>query len=345
MKRSILALVSIPCLVLVSTGLEAARRTVLPDLIQPDAILARNDKLYVLERTSIMIYSLNDLRLLKTFGREGEGPQEFMVQPFGPPMTISFYRDRLVVNSNNKMSFFTLDGRFVSEHKAPPNAVFYRVEGGYLGIGSALGEDNNQYISYRLFDDDFQNPRLLYQSEIMLGRISSILLPMNALNYYPITKDRIFIVRGKLGFVIEAYDHGGRKLFDLRREPEQQLKVPESYRLETLNWFKRHPLFRDQYEQIKEVIRFKTHYPAIKTIAIDSDTLYVITNVSRNGSYEYITLSPDGKERGRGWVPLQEPEPYTYYPLLITVDRGEYHALLEDEEEEVWRLHTQVLKR
>jgi hypothetical protein len=282
--------------------------------------------------------------MIKKFGREGEGPEEFMAQPFGPPMTISFYRDQLMVNSSNKLSFFTLDGDFISEQKAPPSAIFLRVEGGYLGIGMALGEDNNQYISYRLFDVNFQNPKVVYQSEIMLGRISRISLPMNALNYYPITKDRIFIVNGKLGFVIEEYDHSGRKISVVRNDDFQKIKITEKYRRTTMNWFKNHPFFRDQFEQLKEAVEFKEYYPAIKTLAIDGNTLYVITNMRKNGEYEYIAMSLNGEELGRGWVPLQESEPYTYYPLLVAVNDGEYHALVEDQDEESWVLHSRKLR-
>ena len=49
-----------------------------PDLMRPGRIMVDKDKLYILEFPHIYIYSLDDFRLIKKFGRQGEGPQEFM---------------------------------------------------------------------------------------------------------------------------------------------------------------------------------------------------------------------------------------------------------------------------
>jgi hypothetical protein len=38
-------------------------------------------------------------------------------------------------------------------------------------------------------------------------------------------------------------------------------------------------------------------------------------------------------------VPLQEAEPYTYYPLLYSIENGKFYALIENQEDETWELH------
>jgi hypothetical protein len=309
------------------------------EVVKPDMMVVKNDKLYVLERTSIFIYSLEDFHLIKKFGREGEGPKEFMVRPFGPPMSLSFYEDYLVVNSNNKISYFTLDGDYVNEVKSPPDAVFFRVKQGYLGIGAAMGENNRLYICHRLFNLDFHEPKMLYQSEISLGQGLDFIVPMNALHYYPVYKDKIFIVAGRKGFVIDCFDNTGKKLFSINKKKHEKIKVTEAYKERTLDWFKTHPNFRRIFPQIKGRIKFKEYFPAIKDMAIDNDMLYVITNKRRKEQWECIMMDFKGKELKRTFVPLQESEPYTYYPLLYTIKKGTFYALIENEEEETWELY------
>ena len=314
------------------------------EVVKPDMILTKNDILYVLERTSIFMYSLKDYSMIKKFGREGEGPMEFKVRPFGPPMTLSFYSDYLVVNSNNKMSYLTLDGKFVKEERCSPNAVFYRVKGGYLSIGAAVGEKNRLFICYRLHDSNFQSPEMLYQSEISIDQGFLINVPMNPLNYYPLTSDKIFLAKGKKGFVIDCYDHLGKKLFTIERKNYEKVRVTDEYKKSTLAWFKSHPNFRAMYEQIKNRIVFKEFFPAIKTILIDNNKLYVITNKTKKGLWECIVMDFKGKEQGRTYVPLQEAEPFTYYPLLCSIENGRYYSLISNEDDETWELHMKKVK-
>ncbi len=109
------------------------------DVVKPELIQAKNDKLYVLQRTSIFIYSLKDFKLIKVIGKEGAGPKEFQLTPTGAPMALNFHKDQMVVNSNIKLTYFTLDGEYIREQKAPPGVIFNPKENGFLGTGIAPG--------------------------------------------------------------------------------------------------------------------------------------------------------------------------------------------------------------
>lgn len=324
--------------------LGATKTATLSEVIKPDMMQVREGKLYVLERTSIFIYSLKDFRLIKKFGREGEGPREFRARPYGPPMTISFNGNQLVVNSDIKLSYFSLEGDYIKEEKAPPGAVFFSFKNGYLGIGSALGDDNDRYVCFRLFGPDFQNPIMLYQTEISLNRGRQFRVPMNALNYFPIYDDKIFIVNGKKGFVIDCFDFKGKKLYSIEKKNVERVKVTEKYKESTLAWFENHPLYKQIFPLIKDDIRFKEYFPVIKTIVIDKNRLYVVTHQKRGELWQCIVLDLKGKELKRTAVPLQDIEPFTYYPYLCTVEKGNYYALIENQEDETWELHKKTFR-
>jgi hypothetical protein len=72
---------------------------------------------------------------------------------------------------------------------------------------------------------------------------------------------------------------------------------------------------------------------------VDNDLLYVITNKTRNELWECIVMNLKGKELKRVFVPLPESEPYTYYPLLYSIEKGKFYALMENEDTENWKLN------
>jgi hypothetical protein len=55
----------------------------LVELSRPQLMEVENDKLFVTEGVNIYIYSLKNFSLIKKFGKDGEGPREFKINPFG----------------------------------------------------------------------------------------------------------------------------------------------------------------------------------------------------------------------------------------------------------------------
>ena len=82
-----------------------AKVHLMADLVKPSMIIVKDKKLYVLEKTTISIYSIKNMKLITKLGKTGEGPGEFMARPYGPPMSMSFVNGELVVNSINKLSY------------------------------------------------------------------------------------------------------------------------------------------------------------------------------------------------------------------------------------------------
>ncbi|MCP4150413.1 MAG: hypothetical protein GY757_21880 [bacterium] len=257
-------------------------------------------------------------------------------------MALNFHKDQMVVNSNIKLTYFTLDGEYIREQKAPPGIIFNPKENGYLGTGIAPGAKGDGYfICFRLFDNDYKLQTTLYETEVSVGRISKFIVPMNALHYNPIYKDKLFIVNGKKGFCIDVFDLAGKKLYTIEKEVEK-LKVPASYKKMAMDWFKKHPNFRNIFSHIKDRIAIKEYFPPIHDISLFDDKIFVITNKEEKGLTECIVTDLKGKELKRLRVSLQEAEPYTYYPLLYTIHDGKYFALLENEDEE-WELHVKKI--
>jgi DNA-binding beta-propeller fold protein YncE len=102
----------------VFTGLIYAVKVVpMPDVTYPRVIVIEDDHMYIAETSTVYIYSLKDFKLIKKFGKVGEGPGEFIPPPQKYPLGISVSKDHLLVASRGRLSYFTKNGDYVKEIK------------------------------------------------------------------------------------------------------------------------------------------------------------------------------------------------------------------------------------
>jgi hypothetical protein len=55
---------------------------VLPEVLKPHMICVSGEEAFVLQGGTVLVYSLNNPRLLRQFGKSGEGPGELREVPF-----------------------------------------------------------------------------------------------------------------------------------------------------------------------------------------------------------------------------------------------------------------------
>ena len=119
------------CVLIVSVFNFAEVMATFPDLSRPYRIMVNEGKLYILEKQNVYIYSTQDYKLLKKFGKKGEGPMEF-----SGGLNITAYNDYLVVNSQGKISYWTKLGEFIREVKSFASGVELLGKDLYVGNGS-----------------------------------------------------------------------------------------------------------------------------------------------------------------------------------------------------------------
>lgn len=320
-----------------------ARVVALEGIVKPDMIVAQDNKLYVLERTSILIYSAKDFQFIKKFGREGEGPREFMARPYGPPMSMSFVDGQLVVNSNNKLSYFDKNGIFKRERKAFANLVLFQVGENFVAIGPSVDSEKRFRISYRLYSNSLKELKNLYHTNISVNPQDYLIMPISAIGHNPCYKGNIFIAASNTDFVIDVFDHTGKKLQRISKDFVKE-KIPQTFKDETHRWFKNESMYKQFYDGIKDFIKFKEYFPAIRDILLADNTIYIVTHKRKKDLWECILLDLKGKEIKRTFIPLSRYIPFTYYPPLCTIENRILYSLIEDEDEEEWKLHIINLK-
>lgn len=338
-----LFVVGIFTLGLFTSQLHAQKLTTLKELLKPQSMVVDGEKLFVVEGTSIYIYSLKNHQLVKKFGKTGAGPGEFMVNPFGGPgMVIFTFPNHILVNSQGKLSYFTKNGEFIKEQKTPPLAVLRPIKNNFIGSGFVYSKENQALLCFNLFNAKLEKIKEIHRSDITVnfGSDKAIYLPYEPF-LYQVYQDKIFIPDGKDDFVITVFDSNGNKIRQIKKD-YNRLKVGETYKKRILNWYQHESPLKMFWEQLKKNIKFKSHFPAILDIALDGERLYVFTYKKQNRLTECIILDLDGNEQKRVFLPFPGAFPLT--PYLYSLQNNYFYTLVENEENEAWELHMKKIK-
>lgn len=323
-------------LLILITPVRAAKIATLEEIMKPDMFTVGDERIAITEGASVYIYSLKDFRLIKKFGKEGEGPQEFKINPFGAPMAAMLYNGKIYISSDSKVSVFTKDGEFINESRVMP-FQFYRPFGDMF-LYTAMSTDKNKktVLSVNLSDGKFNKVKELYITDMTVGPTATFNFPISSFSFVPY-KDRIYIVAGKDGFAIDVYDGTGTKLYRVEKDYES-LTVPEDYKKKTLEAFRTNPNFKQYWDFFKDRITFKADYPAIQELLVTDDRLYVLTYKQKDGTSEMIIMDLKGKEQKRIFVPVVPPVGIDYY-VKYDIYKGFMYRLVENVDDETWELH------
>ncbi len=316
-----------------SMGLLAEKVASLPDLARPTALAVDGEQFYVCDGAAVYIYSQKDFRLKTKFGKAGEGPQEFVVGPGGTGLIVFPYDDYLVVNSIGKVSFYTREGKFIKELKARATAMprFYQPLGEkFVGLDFVFGEDQSLVVTTNIFDAKLEKLKEIYRQKFM--KRGSLEFPLVTPIFY-VVDGKIF-VGGEEGFAIKILDTEGNILTSIKRE-YKPLKVTEEYKKGVFAFFK--TLGPENYEVLKNVIKFSEYFPVIQIFWVVDQKLYVHTYMKKDNKDEFFIYDLKGKFLKRLFLPIKYLSGFQASPYAI--NQGKLYQLVENEDEEMWELH------
>jgi hypothetical protein len=310
----------------------------LPNLKQADTITVDDNQLYITEKASVYIYSLKDLKLLKIFGREGEGPAEFKTTMYRG-LFLLFRKDYLVVDSYGRLSYFTKDGQFKAEFKTYPSIGKYVFLGDKLvGLGFKQYEKIN-YFTFTLYDykanskKEFYHYKHPYQPRHQYNPLETTRMPDYA------AYDNKFYLKGEKNTIL-VFDENGKPLTPIRFNC-QEIKFTSRNKDYYVKWYKTDPKFKPIYERDKQWIEFPEYFPVIRGFTISAEKIYVLTYEIKDGKSKLLVLDMNGKLLQETFIRLEEENAFRLFPY--TVKGGTLYQVLENEDEETWELHLHPL--
>jgi hypothetical protein len=166
-----------------SSFIFGAKIVPLDEVEYPKSMIVEGGRVYLAEVEHIYIYSSTNFKLLKKFGKQGEGPEEFKIFPQGFGLRIAVHPDYLLVSSMAKVSLFTRDGEFKKEIKQIRSLACYLPLGNKYVGNSSRRTEKTRFQTINLLDENFEIVKELYKIEIK--RVIWKLLPGHPRNPYP----------------------------------------------------------------------------------------------------------------------------------------------------------------
>lgn len=310
------------------------------DFNKPGLIVVDDRQIFVIEDTTIFIYSPKDFSLVKKFGKKGEGPQEF--QPmFGAPVRVKLQPDYILVNSLGKLSYFTRKGEYIKELKHAIGAgagELFPMGDGFAAAGFAQA-DNTFFITVEIYDSELKKIKEIHRMSMpMRGQKFKALEKAILMQASP---DKIYVA-GDSDFVIDVFGKTGKKLYIIKEEYDN-IKFTDLHEKEIMDWFKTNPNTRQFFDQIKNSIQFPSSFQAVRSLVPTGQKLYVQTFLRKDNKTEFYIFDNKGKLLKKVWLPIRI-HIAVEQNQLFTISDGKLYQLIENEDDENWELHIEKIE-
>lgn len=330
-------------LLVAGTRLLVAETVVIPGLGKPNSIKLYKDRLYVAGQGSISIYSFPDARLIKTFGRVGEGPGEFKISPVDKiGLRFVVRQEHIMVNSWGKLSIFSREGKFIEEKKVIENSLaqsFQPLGSKYVGFDRAM-VGNAEYYFVNFYDQrTLTKEKEIHRLQAFLTRSSINPLRLALLLKDDTQRGPLFHVYGDRLFVegegcrIWVYDRQGKALISFSVHDYEKLQVAEDFKKEVMAFLEKRLI--TAFSHVKRNGRFPQYFPLLSLQAADGK-VYVQTFKRKMEKSEFYIFDLDGKFLRKTMVPFRESEFLCAYPFTIANEK--IYQLFESSNTDEWVL-------
>lgn len=312
----------------------------LTDLANPDSITVTEDEVILTQGPRIFIYNLKDLKLKKSFGKEGEGPREFKVTSYmEKSLVINIQPGRMLVSSVGKLSIYDRSGKYIKEIKSSHNAFGNRFIGlgkGYVGTGTA-NTNKKSFITLNIHDKKLNKLKEVYKwaSPYQPGVGTSVYQEPIVFQTF---NNNLYIVKGA-NFKIDIFNKKGNKIHSFNQN-YKKIKVAKQRKDQVIKYLKTDPATKNIFQYMKPIV-FPEHYPAIRTFLIADEKIYIVTYERENNKNEFIVLNLKGKFVKKVFLTLNKKDLLNLYPF--TIKNGVLYQLFDNEETEQWELHSQKI--
>lgn len=302
-----------------------------PELANPSQVVIGHNQIYFADGTTVYIYSFDKLKLMKKFGRDGEGPGEFKTRP-NRPIRIILKKDWFYVSSLNKISKYKINGDFIKEYKykARIQATFPMGDN-YVAKGF-IAEKNVFYFTINIYDNQFKIIKELYRERMD---------PRNKMNAIDATGpeilvsiDRIFINTTRNRNCFDIFNSDGKLLHSIKNI-SPPIPLTEKIKNNFVHYLKTDPKFKRIYERLKDRLVYPEFLPLIRYILADDNNLIALSYPGANKRRSLYLFDLNGKQKKKIDSPLVSPNVEDVLPFALY--KGQLYQIVDNDDE--WELH------
>lgn len=320
----------------VSNILYASKVIELPNLNKPNLIAIDNNQTFIVDGSNIFIFSLNDFKLINKFGKRGEGPGEFL----NKYVNLQILPDGILISDKNKILLFSKNGNFRKEIRIPPfMSIVKKIGNNYISFKWDISQKSNDiYISYNLYDSNFKKLIELYRGKAMIHKNRT--RDVFEIFFYDVVESKIILAHRK-GFFLDIFDTDGNKLNSITRN-NKPIPFGKEDKDEIVSYWNSQPNYKGFYEIMKKRLNFPKFYPDIYQCRKSKNLIYIITYLKKENKRECYVYNNNGEYLKKIFLPLKIKSPVDLG--IFTIHNNKLYQLVEDIDNEIWRLHIYDLK-
>jgi hypothetical protein len=323
----------------------AAKVVLLKEIDRPDTLSVDEDNVYITQGAEVYIYSNTDFKLKKKFGKRGEGPGEFKIDPgyHRGGIYLNVQGDRIYVTSIGKVSIITKDGTIEKEVKSISGEDFLPFNDKFVGLELIPVSQQNKtaYKALCLYDSQMKKVKEISRIPHSVQRGKGFMI-YSGRYIFKTYHGKLFINKGK-EFIIDVYDQAGNKLHSITRE-YKKIKITDTDKEKVLDFYKTYRTTKNIFEYIKSIIKFPEYFPPVRDILLDQEKMYVVTYNHRGSEVEFFVFDLKGKFLEKVFIDIQG-EASLNVPYVYTIFNGKKYQLIENVEEEEWEMHITPIKK
>jgi hypothetical protein len=305
----------------------------LPGHSRPAYLAVDRNNIYISDFPSIYIYSLDGYTFKKKFGKKGEGPREFLNYA-----NITLFRDKMIINSVGKISFFTREGDFLKEKKLELVGSAFKPVGNHYGVYGFTQEDKVVYQTINVYDAGFKKVKEIYRYPgwLQLQGPKRGAYGVNHARFGMLVYEDKMVVMDMEDFKVYVWHEKSDNLITIKQDYEK-LKFTAADKNKYLDFFKTDPNLRGFFENLRPLLTFPDHYPPIRSFGVGDGKIFVITYEEKNGKSRFFIFNMNGEFIKTTFLPLKGGMAHYQNPYFFS--NGKMYQLVENEDEEEWELH------
>lgn len=331
---------------------------ILSNVMKPDMIQVYGNELYVSQNSTFFVYSLKDLKLLRQFGRKGEGPGE-LITVQNSPTKIAVSKENILVTGVGKAIFFAKDGKFLKEFRTKQNVMQILRVGKNL-VAKELHNIQDQgsitdVMLITLYNSKMEKIKELYRQNSIRQQNKGAMkidLGMDFVSF-SVSKDKIFIEESPKGFFIEVFDSNGKKLYDIKKDYQNRpITSKDKAAIELM--MENDPYLKGNLKQFGGwkgfrkliTITYPDTFPAIKGIEVSDEKIFVRTFKVKDDKEEYLVLDLKGKELKKTYISKDLEVSVMAQILggkLYSISGNNLYYILENEDDQEWELFVETM--
>ena len=326
--------------------------TVLDGLLKPDSISVSQDTILVVEGATFFAYSLKDHKLIKKFGKKGEGPGE--LKSLGVVKNIiTFTPGKILAQGIDKVIIYSPRLDFVREFKKSPQFTKILPLGNNYVVIERKGERGTSQTVVNIVDEKLKVIKELFKTRAIQqtrgGKFNLEMIPDTL--HLSVYNEQVFIEKSEQGFFIDVFDATGKLLYSIeKKKTDQQVTEADKKRLFAAlmeDEFVKSQLQRSGgWNAIKERINltYRATFPQIRDILVRNDKIFIQTFIAKDQKEKYLVLDLKGKTVKEVYLPI--PKRPSFLTLMVgmaqryyDINNNTYYYLVENEDED-WELRT-----